>query len=54
MTLDKDKDYRHKNIVFALYELRPNAKWSFNGEVYGGHESKDETQPKRQEYDLLA
>ena len=54
MTLDKDKDYRHKNIVFALYELRPNAKWSFNGEVYGGLDWKDDTQTKPTETELFA
>ena len=54
MTLDKDKDYRHKNIVFALYELRPNAKWSFNGEGYGGLDWKDDTQTKPTETELFA
>jgi len=54
MTLDKDKDYRHKNIVYALYELRPNAKWSFNGEVYEGLDWKDDTQTKPTETELFA
>jgi hypothetical protein len=53
MTLDKDKDYRHKNIIFALYELRPNAKWSFSGEVYEGLDWKDDTQTKPTETELF-
>ena len=54
MTLDKGKDYRHKNIVFALYELRPNAKWNFSGEVYEGLDWKDDTQTKPTETELFA
>ena len=53
MTLDKDKDYRHRNIVFALYELRPNAKWNFSGEVYEGLDWKDDTQTKPTETELF-
>ena len=53
MTLDKDKDYRHKNIIFALFELRPNAKWSFSGEVYEGLDWKDDTQTKPTETELF-
>ncbi len=54
MTLDKDKDYRHKKVVFALYELRPGSKWAFTGEDYEGLDWKDETQTKPTESELFA
>ena len=53
MTLDKDKDYRHKKVVFALYELRPGSKWAFTGEDYEGLDWKDETQTKPTESELF-
>ena len=53
MTLDKNKDYRHKNVVFALYELRPNAKWAFTGEDYEGLDWKDDTQTKPTQSELF-
>ena len=52
--LDKDKDYRHKKVVFALYELRPGSKWAFTGEDYEGLDWKDETQTKPTETELFA
>ena len=53
MTLDKDKDYRHKKVVFALYELRPGSKWTFTGEDYEGLDWKDDTQTKPTQNELF-
>ena len=53
MTLDKDKDYRHKKVVFALYELRPGSKWAFTGEDYEGLDWKDDTQTKPTQNELF-
>ena len=53
MTLDKNKDYRHKKIVFALYELRPGSKWAFTGTDYEGLYWKDDTQTKPTQDELF-